>query len=279
MRCIFCKCDSTTSKSVEHIIPESLGNTTLILKPGIVCDKCNNYIAREVEKPFLEYSGIRHLRFEEGVLSKKGRISELQGIMSDDNGKTTVTVNRFPALPFPIYSGNPLMFTIREGITPSKTGKIYLPKFDSNYSLPDGSVLSRFLGKIALEFMALRLSEYPEGIEYLVDHIQLDELREHVRLGKTVNWPCSVRKIYEKETAIYNKVTNEYEQIINEVDILVTKNSEYYLVIAIWGIEFVINIGGAEIDGYYAWLKENENQSPLYIDKDKWLKSLGLQED
>lgn len=267
MRCIFCKCDSSNSKSVEHIIPQSIGNNTLTLRPGIVCDKCNNYFAREVDKPFLEHSGIRHLRFEEGVLSKKRRIPELQGIMSDDNGLTPITVNRFPALPYPIYSGNPLMLTIREGITPSKTGKIYLPKFDSNYSLPNGSVLSRFLGKVALEFMALRLSEQPDGIDYLVDHIQLNEIREHVRFGKTANWPCSVRKIYEKEATIYNKFTNEHEQVVNEIDILIAENSEYYLVLAIFGIEFVINIGGAEIEGYYAWLKENNNQSPLYIGK------------
>lgn len=38
MHCIFCKCDSTNSKSVEHIIPESLGNKSHILRPGIVCD-------------------------------------------------------------------------------------------------------------------------------------------------------------------------------------------------------------------------------------------------
>ena len=278
MRCIFCKCDSTNSKSVEHIIPQSLGNNELILRPGIVCDKCNNYIAREVEKPFLDHPGIRNLRFEEGVLSKKGRIPEVQGIMSSSSGLTPVTVARFSALPFPVYSGNPLVFTIQENIVPSKTGKIIIPKFDANYSLPSGSVLSRFLGKIALEFMALRLSGHPDGIDYLVDHPQLDEIRAHVRLGKTANWPCSVSKIYEKEAVIYNKSSNEYEQVINEADILITKHNEYYLVLAIFGIEFTINIGGAEIEGYYAWLKEHNNQSPLYMDKDKWLKPLGPQD-
>jgi hypothetical protein len=54
MRCIFCKNDSSNSKSVEHIIPESLGNTTRTLPKGVVCDTCNNYFARKVEKPFLE---------------------------------------------------------------------------------------------------------------------------------------------------------------------------------------------------------------------------------
>lgn len=62
MRCIFCKNDSGNSTSCEHIIPESLGNTTQILPPGVVCDKCNNYFSRKVEKPFLETQGIRDLR-------------------------------------------------------------------------------------------------------------------------------------------------------------------------------------------------------------------------
>ena len=52
MRCIFCKQDSSNSKNVEHIIPESLGSTKHILGKGIVCDKCNNYFSREVEKTF-----------------------------------------------------------------------------------------------------------------------------------------------------------------------------------------------------------------------------------
>ncbi len=36
MRCIFCKTDSDSSRSVEHIIPESLGNTDYVLPPGCV---------------------------------------------------------------------------------------------------------------------------------------------------------------------------------------------------------------------------------------------------
>jgi len=65
--------DSSSSKSVEHIIPESLGNKDIILNPGIVCDKCNNYLSREVEKPFLGHPSVRLLRSEKGLISKKGR--------------------------------------------------------------------------------------------------------------------------------------------------------------------------------------------------------------
>ncbi len=37
-RCLFCLEDSSSSVSVEHIVPESLGNTTILLPRGFVCD-------------------------------------------------------------------------------------------------------------------------------------------------------------------------------------------------------------------------------------------------
>ncbi|MDD2177752.1 HNH endonuclease [Acidovorax sp. D2M1] len=74
MRCIFCKQDSSTSTSVEHIIPESLGNTEHMLPVGAVCDACNNYFARKVERPVLESPVFRQLRAGMVVPNKKGRI-------------------------------------------------------------------------------------------------------------------------------------------------------------------------------------------------------------
>ena len=70
-RCIFCGNDSSNSKSVEHIVPESFGNKCIILKKGIVCDKCNNYFARKVEQPFLESEPIRILRQELQLENKR----------------------------------------------------------------------------------------------------------------------------------------------------------------------------------------------------------------
>ena len=64
MRCIFCENDSSSSKSVEHIVPASFGNSTSVLPKGIVCDKCNNYFARKIESPFLNSEAILQLRQE-----------------------------------------------------------------------------------------------------------------------------------------------------------------------------------------------------------------------
>lgn len=49
MQCIFCHKDSSTSKSIEHIIPESLGNKEHFLPKGYVCDECNHYFAIKIE--------------------------------------------------------------------------------------------------------------------------------------------------------------------------------------------------------------------------------------
>ena len=70
-RCIFC--DSTGPfNSVEHIVPESLGNDILILGPGWVCDTCNNRHSA-FENRVLERSIIGFERCALGVITKRGR--------------------------------------------------------------------------------------------------------------------------------------------------------------------------------------------------------------
>src|SRR5215217_7224004 len=93
MRCIFCKADSSASHSIEHIIPESLGNTRFVLPRGIVCDCCNNYFARKVEAPFLTSPALRYLRFHEELGNKRGRVPSVEGLILPN---IPVRVTRFP---------------------------------------------------------------------------------------------------------------------------------------------------------------------------------------
>jgi len=81
MKCIFCKQSSELSKSVEHIIPESLGNTEHILAKGIVYDKCNNCFAIKIEQPLLQLPYFVSLRHRNDIESKKGRIPIERGIL------------------------------------------------------------------------------------------------------------------------------------------------------------------------------------------------------
>ena len=74
MQCIFCHKDSSTSKSVEHIIPESLGNKHHFLPKGYVCDECNHYFAIKIEKELLSQPYFVSLRFRNEILTKKGKL-------------------------------------------------------------------------------------------------------------------------------------------------------------------------------------------------------------
>ncbi len=79
MNCIFCKGDSSGSRSVEHVIPESLGNTEHMLNPGIVCYQCNNYFSLKVEGPLLADPYFRYQCSQAHIPSKKGRPSRVRG--------------------------------------------------------------------------------------------------------------------------------------------------------------------------------------------------------
>ena len=63
--------------TVEHIVPESLGNDSDILE-GLVCDKCQNYLGREVEKAALEKTPFAFWRSFLGIKTKKGKLPSVQ---------------------------------------------------------------------------------------------------------------------------------------------------------------------------------------------------------
>lgn len=51
---------------------------------------------------------------------------------------------------------------------------------------------------------------------------------------------------------------SEHFELLHEFDILVTHGMEYYLVLALFGVELVINLGGRELDGYRCWLEAHD---------------------
>jgi hypothetical protein len=71
MSCIFCG-NSDGLNTSEHIIPESLGNDYLILKPGLVCSNCNN-IFSGFESRVLNNSILGLERCLLGVITKKNK--------------------------------------------------------------------------------------------------------------------------------------------------------------------------------------------------------------
>lgn len=272
MKCLFCKQSSADTKSVEHIVPESLGNTTFILPLGYVCDKCNNYFAREVEKPFLELPELRLLRFQEAIPNKKNKMPVIDGLL---NGNYPIKLKRKLSHDEVVNEAEVPTETMDKILKTSGETTIIVPAFTNEMLPPNNSITSRFLAKMALEALADKLKDIENSLEDLINGSQFDMLRNHARLGRIKNWPCSIRRIYD-----YNKIW-EYSdglhgQMIHESDFLlipVEENfeltaeyimTEIYFVIALWGIEFAINMAGPEIIGYENWLKAHDDKSPLY---------------
>jgi hypothetical protein len=258
MRCLFCRMDTESSRSVEHIVPQSLGNLSHTLPPGVVCDRCNNYFATKVEKPFLECAAMTLLRFHQEIPSKRGRVPPIPGVLHPG----------FPA----ILRRHPGSGFVGSADVPPEAFAHILRQHNSmlilpaGAELPSGPIASRFLAKAAMEGMAARLVRYPGGLKYLVEESQLDPLRNHARRGDNREWPFHSRQIYDANTKWIDEAGVQV-QVVHEFDILQTDWGEWFFVLALFGLELVINYGGPEIDGYKRWLSENKEASPLYFGK------------
>ena len=261
MKCVFCKEISIGSISVEHIIPESLGNRGKILKKGIVCDKCNAYFAIKIEKPLLDINYFRSLRARNDIKSKKRKATVEKVLFNESNYESEIRY---------ITNSNYIDVTINDLDFFQKIlkGKIQTLTFPVMLMPPlDNYYISRFLAKVAIEVMAQRLSVSQEGLDYLTYECQFDEIREYARYGKKHEfWPYYIRKIYsEAQPFKSEKDPDIWEDRLFEYDIFVTDKSEYYLILILKGIEYSMNIGGPEMDGYLVWLSENDCKCPLYL--------------
>ena len=254
--CIFCRVDASSSRSVEHIIPESLGNTRHTLRPGIVCDKCNNYFATKVEKPFLETEAIQRLRFHEEIPSKRGRVPPASLLLLPEFPVTMYKLPRSSGF-YGILDVSP---EAAKQISSNEECKIFAPVYTPD---PPQRVVSRFLAKAAIEMLGSRLAAYPAYIDDMASEPQLDAIRNHARRGEPADWPIHTRRLYPADARIVDN-QGKYEQVVHESDILVTPWSEWFYVLCVFGLELVINYGGPEVSGYQRWLSENDGRSPLY---------------
>jgi hypothetical protein len=260
MNCIFCKVDSTGSCSVEHIIPESLGNTDYVLPPGVVCDRCNAYFSIKVEKPLLETPYFRDMCYRGRIKNKQGNPPRVQGIHlqglapvyfipdMDGNGASICASREKDETRLVETLGELTQFTI---IVPIPTE-------------PDRQLLSRFLAKIAIESLALRFSDMAGGIREVGLKRELNLLREYARKGTPgSSWPYHSRPLYPSDFLFVESESEPYE-VLHEWTFLYTKGGELYFVLALFGIEYALNMSAPYIDGYKQWLTEKSDKSPLY---------------
>jgi hypothetical protein len=262
MICIFCKHDSSASKSVEHVIPQSMGNLEHTLPAGVVCDRCNTYFGQKVEKPLMETQYFRDLCFRARIKNKKGNPPRVLGLHLQSLTEIEI---------FPDMDGYGVSVAAAnqndekrwiQSIASSKSGTLIVPIETE----PNQLLLSRFLAKVAMEALALRAMDVPGGLQEIIDKRELDPLREYVcKGGPPKFWTYHERRLYPPDFVFYENGYGSYE-ILHEWTFLYTEIHELYLILALFGVEYAINLGGPEIDGFKQWLSINSGQSPLYLE-------------
>lgn len=183
--CPFCRevilsplSEANNAKSEEHILPLSLGNEDLIIPKGLICDKCNNYFAREIEKPFLNNDAIRLLRSYHTVPSRKKKVPPIEAYINNEIAQIEIDpknncsfISLSPETIEKICSGDISCFITRSVDPASLVG---------NYHV------SRFLVKVFLEMCLLYQFEYNKDKIYhtfFVFDETMDDLLSYVRFG------------------------------------------------------------------------------------------------
>lgn len=263
MRCLFCKAPTDSSKSVEHVIPEAFGSKKIILPKGIVCDKCNNYFSRKIEGPLLAHPSFRNIRAWHQVRTKRGNMPSVQGII----GGTDIKIN------MKLDEEGELKIQFEKDSDAKKYGTDFIPRLleagasalifmlDVNHPKIE---MSRFLAKMALEAVAFRFLASDKFEAQLIDHPHFDPIRNFARYGiGPREWPYSQRRIFPIDTNMRHPETNDWVQAGFGHDLFFTKMKEMYFVFILYGMEYVINLGGPSIAGFEDWLKTHNNFSPV----------------
>lgn len=260
-QCIFCKSTTASFASREHIVPESLGNAEHILPPGVVCDGCNNYFARKIEGPLLGTDFMMQARHRNGISSKRKRVP-VQNMLS------------FPdALPLEMgmaRDGSRYLSAADESDNDRFVNRLFTSnRLTAIFPVPEKPqqrLFSRFLLVMGLEYLADRMLPVDCGI--VTDHINnsaLDESRRYARFNEGVaDWPYHECQIYPEGKPLLDSETGLPYDVPHEFTLLYTPKQEMYFVIALFGTQYTINLGGPELEGFCDWLVENDNASPLY---------------
>ena len=264
--CIFCQKNSDSSKSVEHIIPESLGNKDIILPKGVVCDTCNQYFATKVEKPLLESTYFQNVRFRNNILSKKGRSTPGKALIPHPKGGWVDLYNDKHG--FSLNIENPdIINIIRENKVNKMIVEVAEEPIKNNY------IMSRFLAKTALESLAFIGLGDKKWLEEVRNMKELAPLRRYARYGEGKQWIYHQRRIYGEEVRFTDPIRHpEPYEVLHEMDFLYIDPGIYYYVLVIMGVEFVINCGASELDLFTDWLEKNNQISPIRRGSEKMIK-------
>ena len=72
--CLFCLRVDGGFAAVEHVLPESIGNTEIVLPRGVVCDRCNNGELSVLDQVLADFFPVKMQRTLFGIESKSGQV-------------------------------------------------------------------------------------------------------------------------------------------------------------------------------------------------------------
>jgi hypothetical protein len=179
MACLFCN-NNSDFNTIEHIIPESLGNTDLVLE-GEVCDRCQKLLGK-IEKYVLSHTPIGFWRVLLTIKTKKGNFPFVDFSKPDSKGAfpdshsdhDDITVKAHEDFTSELITNK----SISEYMNQQGKGKlkyVITPKVIHE--------VGRFLGKIGLELICKQNRETAR-------QSQFNEMRRYVKEGSLKElWP------------------------------------------------------------------------------------------
>jgi hypothetical protein len=160
--CVVCRETDGGFDNPEHPIPECLGNTTIVLPPGVVCDQCNHGPLARLDKAVCEFKPVSFRRSQLGVPSKSGKVpstSMSNGKVEFRDGAPLVSIEGGQA--FTVLDrhddGTPSRFRLEWQANPPMTPRL-------------ASTLARGLLKMGLGLAWLRCGE--DVLDPRLDHVR-----------------------------------------------------------------------------------------------------------
>ncbi|MBI9050126.1 MAG: hypothetical protein JEZ00_11945 [Anaerolineaceae bacterium] len=208
-KCLFCQ-SMGPFNTIEHIIPESLGNDDLLLR-GQVCDSCQAYFGKEVEQFVLNKTPIAFWRTFLGIKTKKGKNPSVNlnqpkiqkgvfptthpkhdnvGYTYHEDGSVSIDIDDLKIV-------NDIKFGAKSKFSFGMTPKVL-------------HMLGRFLCKVGLELLCLNDSNQAKSDEFQAS-------RQYARFGEFKGlWPIfhftngSLREL--------RRINTDEEGLLEEVD-------------------------------------------------------------
>ncbi|WP_158242788.1 HNH endonuclease [Siphonobacter sp. BAB-5405] len=176
--CIFCD-NENEAKSVEHIVPESLGNTKYIMPRNSVCDNCNKRFSKFEEKVLTKtVFAFERARF--AIKTKKGnasigKLNKLEFSGDKNFRKNIVSIRGISLDDFKEFDPN------------TGSGQLVIPGF-----VGSENATSKFLLKVALE------SLYKSQKSTFKSH-NFNQLKEFLNTKSNIDWPFITTSIIMPE--------------------------------------------------------------------------------